>query len=421
MSELTQDILVIYHGNCTDGFSAAYAAWKKFGNQADYLGMNHGEYESLPDVVGKTVYILDFSFSPELYNELLQKARDVILLDHHKSAYKLLCQCKGCFFDLTRSGAMIAWEYFHPEVAVPDFIRYVQDMDLYQFHYKETEPFYRGIASLPNEFEVWQKLEDPQFLENILNKGNIIQEFYVSQVKELARDAKPIVIDGELGLMVNAHGMFTTDIAHILASQSGTFGLVWQDKEKQVKCGLRSLPSFDASRIAIEFGGGGHPQSCAFTVPGNQAFLDLLEEEKIFHQILEQVMSKSLVYDNFLTKGVMVELSEEEIPFAKRLGRKLFERFGGFSLVWHLTSEHIGAGESIYLQKEESQPDGVQAIFTSDNQESLALFKAEEIFHDEARSFTQKSNGWLHEAFFQMYLNVIQDIHHSVMKPGKSD
>jgi nanoRNase/pAp phosphatase (c-di-AMP/oligoRNAs hydrolase) len=405
MSEPIQEILVIYHGNCTDGFSAAYAAWKKFGNQAQYLGMNHGEYHELPDVDGKIVYILDFSFSPELYEQLLNRAHDVILLDHHKSAYKLLCNCKGCFFDLTRSGAMIAWQYFHPQTPVPDFIRYVQDMDLYQFNYTQTEPFYRGIASLPNEFDMWQKLENPDFLQQILDKGQIIQEFYLSQVRELARDAKPITIDGEHGLMVNAHGMFTTDIAHILASQSGTFGLVWSDKEKQVKCGMRSLPSYDASRIAIEFGGGGHPQSCAFTVQSNQAFLNLLDQEKVFNLILEQVLSKSIQYENFCAKGLIVELNEQEIPFAKRLGRKLFERHGGFSLVWYATDE-----------TEDIEHDGVKAILTSDNATVLSLFKEKEIVHDEARGFTQKSNHWMHSGFFNMYLGVIEDIHEAVIK-----
>lgn len=29
--------LVIYHGNCADGFSAAWCFWRKYGTGADYL------------------------------------------------------------------------------------------------------------------------------------------------------------------------------------------------------------------------------------------------------------------------------------------------------------------------------------------------------------------------------------------------
>jgi hypothetical protein len=31
------DTVVIYHADCRDGFGAAYAAWKKFGDNASYI------------------------------------------------------------------------------------------------------------------------------------------------------------------------------------------------------------------------------------------------------------------------------------------------------------------------------------------------------------------------------------------------
>ena len=33
--------LVIYHANCTDGFGAAFAAWLKLGDEAEYLPMEY--------------------------------------------------------------------------------------------------------------------------------------------------------------------------------------------------------------------------------------------------------------------------------------------------------------------------------------------------------------------------------------------
>ena len=52
--------VVIYHADCTDGFGAAFAAWKLLGNKAEYHACKHGTKP--PDVRGKTVAILDFSF-----------------------------------------------------------------------------------------------------------------------------------------------------------------------------------------------------------------------------------------------------------------------------------------------------------------------------------------------------------------------
>ena len=42
--------LLIYHKDCTDGFGAAYAAWKLLGNRAEYHASKHGNPP--PDVNG---------------------------------------------------------------------------------------------------------------------------------------------------------------------------------------------------------------------------------------------------------------------------------------------------------------------------------------------------------------------------------
>ena len=59
--EPTSVNLVIFHANCNDGFGAAYSAWKLLGNRCEYIACAHGE--TPPDVTGKKVAILDYSFS----------------------------------------------------------------------------------------------------------------------------------------------------------------------------------------------------------------------------------------------------------------------------------------------------------------------------------------------------------------------
>ena len=44
---------VIYHADCTDGFGAAYSAWKLLGNRAEYHACKHGTKP--PIVKGKNV------------------------------------------------------------------------------------------------------------------------------------------------------------------------------------------------------------------------------------------------------------------------------------------------------------------------------------------------------------------------------
>ena len=59
--------IVIYHASCADGFASAYAAWKRFGGEAEYISCQYNTHmhktgEGLPDMSGADVYILDFSF-----------------------------------------------------------------------------------------------------------------------------------------------------------------------------------------------------------------------------------------------------------------------------------------------------------------------------------------------------------------------
>jgi hypothetical protein len=52
--------LIIYHGNCADGFSAAWCFWRKYRDGADYFA---GVYQQEPpDVSGRDVFLVDFSY-----------------------------------------------------------------------------------------------------------------------------------------------------------------------------------------------------------------------------------------------------------------------------------------------------------------------------------------------------------------------
>ena len=130
---------VIYHAECNDGFGAAYSAWKLLGNRAEYIACSHGAPP--PDVTGKRVAILDFSFNNETTKKLIEDAEALIVIDHHKSAVVELHDITNTIFDLTKSGAMMAWEFFHPGKEAPKFIQYIQDRDLWKWELAYSKEF----------------------------------------------------------------------------------------------------------------------------------------------------------------------------------------------------------------------------------------------------------------------------------------
>ena len=80
--------LVIYHANCADGFAAAFAAWLKLGDDAEYVPMQYGKDDvfKIPPWTARDVYILDFSLPRDYMDKIFSEAKRVVWLDHHASS-----------------------------------------------------------------------------------------------------------------------------------------------------------------------------------------------------------------------------------------------------------------------------------------------------------------------------------------------
>lgn len=108
--------IVLYHGNCFDGIASAWAAWKKFGDNAKYVPVTYPN-DKLPvlllDTDIEAVYIVDFSFKRDLLLALKERVNKLVVLDHHKTAEADLKRLDFCIFDMEKSGARLTWEYFH--------------------------------------------------------------------------------------------------------------------------------------------------------------------------------------------------------------------------------------------------------------------------------------------------------------------
>lgn len=110
---------IIYHHPCSDGFGAAYCAWKFFQlnytKNVEFLPMNIGDPPPC-NLEGKNLLLLDYSYKKEVVLKLLKIVKKLLIIDHHKSAYEDLQDLpkEYKFFDMNRSGAMLAWEYFFP-------------------------------------------------------------------------------------------------------------------------------------------------------------------------------------------------------------------------------------------------------------------------------------------------------------------
>lgn len=265
--------LVIYHARCPDGFGAALAAWLFYEGQAEFLACDHGDWtiDNLPRIQGRAVYILDFSFAPDLLAEIDRRAAKLVLLDHHKSAAEKLtgfaCRCGVVHFDMQRSGARLAWDYFQADRSSPAIIRYIEDRDLWNWVYPESAAFLAALDMEPMDFERWAELAsyDEAQLADFMARGQAMDEKFRKLAQDMAVNAEPIVFNGHAGLMLNAPGAFHSLLGDILSRQCGSYALLWTaGKGGVIKVGLRSQKAFDCIPLAESMGGGGHAQACGF-------------------------------------------------------------------------------------------------------------------------------------------------------------
>ncbi len=270
---------VIYHADCTDGFGAAYAAWKFLGNRAEYHACKHGTPP--PNVKNKNVVILDFSFNNATTKKMIEDAAGLLVIDHHKSAMVELHDISNTHFDMTKSGAMLSWEFFHPGKEPPKFIKYIMDRDLWTWELEYSKEFSAAFDMVPFEFEEFEKFEDDSVFDDAVKRGSYILAYSKTVVKKVCEKAQLRKLNEKEVLVVNAsHWM--SEIGTRLAPDCD-FAMIWYwDHDAQhTKVSLRAFhETVDVSEIAKQFGGGGHKKAAGFQLPKNKHVEDIFDKPK---------------------------------------------------------------------------------------------------------------------------------------------
>lgn len=269
---LNAEIVVAYHGPaCMDGFGAAYAAWTHFGDRATYVAVNHGRPMPRGIERAQEVYILDFSWGRPQLEWLRRKVPFVRVLDHHESMKPVLEGQPWAVFDQTRSGAMIAWNYFQPDKAPPRMIEFIQDRDIWTWKYEQARPYCRKLSQEPKDFTRWDalaKMGDAE-LAQYLAEGELLDHYHMGMIRRLAAGARQVELGGVKGLAVQAPSLFTSELGHLLAERSGTFGAVWQIRqpEQELRVSLRSASELNVLSIVSAMGGGGQSSAASMRLP----------------------------------------------------------------------------------------------------------------------------------------------------------
>ena len=322
-------MVVFYHSD-DDGKCAGYWAGKlnkrKTGvkdDVVDYIMINYGW--PIPwDKISKDelVYIVDFSFSVEDMNKLLELTSNVVWIDHHISAIEKYADydkhvdgirldgAAGCLLtyfyltclvdaegheDATLLGQFEKFAAAEPSfitaqslvlqyvveisgIVIPAFTLLIADWDIWEFMYGDmTKNFHIGFSMIPHQPKdsIWDSLQLPSETsfsrcEPIIREGATAKKYrshwmenYCAAVGFEARFKDP---------ELRNYSCFAINIAHIssddfvidTSSYDVLIGFSF-DGEIWTYSLRAARPSIDVSVIAQCLGGGGHKGAAGFT------------------------------------------------------------------------------------------------------------------------------------------------------------
>lgn len=251
--------VVLYHAECMDGFGAAWAIWKRFPD-AKFIPVKHG-FPPPEGLAQQHVVMVDFSYQRDVIEQLAKETASLCVLDHHVTAQKALEGLPYAYFDMDRSGAVLAWEWAHREPA-PWLLKYVQDKDLWQWKLVDSREISAALASYPFEFSVWDAFQ----FDTLKVEGSGILRYENSLLDKIVKEAVLVSFVGHTVPVVHS-AILTSQIGERL-SKDYPFCVIWHQKDRRRYFSLRSAQGgISVAQIAADFGGGGHTHAAGFSIP----------------------------------------------------------------------------------------------------------------------------------------------------------
>ena len=251
--------VVLYHAECADGFGAAWALWRQF-PAARFLPVKHGNPPPT-GLQGQHVVIVDFSYTRATLETMAGQTQALLVLDHHITAEQALAGLPYAYFDMKKSGAVLAWEWAH-DLPVPWLLDYIQDKDLWTWSLPLSREINAAIASHPFEFQIWNRFKQKELEQ----EGRAILRYEHELVSKLAGQAVLVEFQGATVPSVQS-AILTSQIGERLAAEA-PFCLIWHDRDGRRYYSMRSREDgTDVGAIAASFGGGGHTHAAGFSVP----------------------------------------------------------------------------------------------------------------------------------------------------------
>lgn len=258
-------VLLISHGNCSDGFGAAWAVWKNCNKDynIEYKFMKHGDKLNFEEIKNKAILFTDFVLDRATMSRISQ-SNPVFIVDHHIDAKNDLEGFKNSIIDITQAASVLAWKNTSNE-PVPALLKFVEDRDLQMYKLPFSNEILQVLSTVKKDFEEWNDFHERlnENISEVIENGRVLKRQYKKYLNDIISNAQDIEILGNKGKIVNANWEFASDAAEELA-KGGDFAISWfAEKDGTIRTSWRSVPGskLKVNWLAGFYGGGGHEHS----------------------------------------------------------------------------------------------------------------------------------------------------------------
>ena len=234
------------------------------------------------------VYIVDFSIEPSDMDKLLEITKDVIWIDHHKTAIEKYedysHELAGTRQDGT-AGCELTYAFFEADDEPPMFTKYIGDRDVWKHALGDnTNYFCLGLLSYDThpQASIWQELcTDEEKTEEIIEQGRAIKQYRDSWAKSYRNKfGGDCVFEGYYCKIMNLAQCGSEYFGEDIETYDIVIPFAYDCENNNWVVSLYSTKEdIDVSEIAKKHGGGGHKGASGFTVEGD--VLELFKDKNV--------------------------------------------------------------------------------------------------------------------------------------------
>ncbi len=214
------------------------------------------------------IYVVDFSFKNEVWEEIIKKTVNITWIYHHITSIKesekndIVKNFSGIRKDGV-AACELTWNFLYT-LSMPKVVALIGDYDVWNFKLQDTMEAYYGLLSRntnPQNGDWGYLFDDHYMIINVIYDGVAILEYVTKQNEKLMENSYRIKFEGHDAIICNTPLKSSTIFDSV---KNKKLMIVYAYNGNIWTISLYSK-SIDCSIIAQKYGGGGHKGASGFT------------------------------------------------------------------------------------------------------------------------------------------------------------